>query len=79
MPDMMHERPARPYMQGVENKRCYELNEEDINKIREEVGKYTTEADLVSAASVADAAMKTLHAACLLVPHHHKSHAWCSC
>eukprot|EP00878_Enallax_costatus_P001207 GHUV01001349.1.p1 GENE.GHUV01001349.1~~GHUV01001349.1.p1 ORF type:complete len:160 (+),score=48.19 GHUV01001349.1:175-654(+) len=31
---------------GVENKRCYELNEEDINKIREEVGKYTTEADL---------------------------------
>lgn len=34
-------------VQGVENKRCYELNEEDINKIREEVGKYTTEADLV--------------------------------
>jgi ribosomal protein S13 len=34
--------------QGVENKRCYELNEEEINKIREEVGKYTTEADLVS-------------------------------
>jgi small subunit ribosomal protein S13 len=33
--------------QGVENKRCYELNEEEINKIREEVGKYTTEADLV--------------------------------
>ncbi|KAF6259560.1 plastid/chloroplast ribosomal protein S13 [Scenedesmus sp. NREL 46B-D3] len=31
---------------GVENKRCYELNEEDINKLREEVGKYTTEADL---------------------------------
>lgn len=31
---------------GVENKRCYELNEEEINKIREEVGKYTTEADL---------------------------------
>lgn len=34
-------------VQGVENKRCYELNEEEINKIREEVGKYTTEADLV--------------------------------
>lgn len=34
-------------LQGVENKRCYELNEEEINKIREEVGKYTTEADLV--------------------------------
>jgi hypothetical protein len=32
----------------VENKRCYELNEEEINKLREEVGKYTTEADLVS-------------------------------
>eukprot|EP00775_Hariotina_reticulata_P005088 gene5088-5329_t len=31
---------------GVENKRCYELNEEEINKIREEVGKFTTEADL---------------------------------
>lgn len=31
----------------MENKRCYELNEEEINKIREEVGKYTTEADLV--------------------------------
>jgi small subunit ribosomal protein S13 len=29
--------------QGVENKRCYELNEEEINKLREEVGKYTTE------------------------------------
>ncbi len=34
--------------QGVENKKTYELNEEDINKLREEVGKYTTEADLVS-------------------------------
>jgi hypothetical protein len=34
--------------QGVENKRCYELNEEEINKIRDEVGKHTTEADLVS-------------------------------
>lgn len=34
-------------LQGVENKRCYELNEEEINKIRDEVGKYTTEADLV--------------------------------
>lgn len=40
----------RPAAQGVENKRCYELNEEEINKIREEVGKYTTEADLVSQA-----------------------------
>lgn len=38
-------------LQGVENKRCYELNEEEINKIREEVGKYTTEADLVSSSS----------------------------
>ena len=33
---------------GVENKKTYELNEEEINKLREEVGKYTTEADLVS-------------------------------
>ena len=40
---------CRPfYLQGVENKRCYELNEEEINKLREEVGNYTTEADLVS-------------------------------
>lgn len=31
---------------GVENKKTYELNEEEINKLREEVGKYTTEADL---------------------------------
>jgi len=31
---------------GVENKKTYELSEEDINKLREEVGKYTTEADL---------------------------------
>ncbi|KAL6752578.1 plastid ribosomal protein S13 [Haematococcus lacustris] len=31
---------------GVENKKTYELNEEEINKIREEVQKYTTEADL---------------------------------
>jgi ribosomal protein S13 len=38
--------------QGVENKRCYELNEEEINKIREEVGKYTTEADLVRGRNV---------------------------
>lgn len=36
--------------QGVENKRAYELNEEEINKLREEVGKYTTESDLVSTA-----------------------------
>jgi len=34
-------------LQGVENKRCYELNEEEINKIREAVGEYNTEADLV--------------------------------
>lgn len=34
-------------LQGVENKRTYELNEEEINKLREEVGKYTTESDLV--------------------------------
>ena len=33
---------------GVENKKSFELNEEEINKIREEVGKYTTESDLVS-------------------------------
>ena len=32
---------------GVENKKSFELNEEEINKIREEVGKYTTESDLV--------------------------------
>ncbi|KAJ9533304.1 hypothetical protein QJQ45_026355, partial [Haematococcus lacustris] len=32
---------------GVENKKTYELNEEEINKIREEVQKYTTEADLL--------------------------------
>ncbi|KIY98479.1 hypothetical protein MNEG_9481 [Monoraphidium neglectum] len=31
---------------GVENKKTYELNEEDINKLREEVAKYTTESDL---------------------------------
>ncbi|GBF94743.1 30S ribosomal protein chloroplastic [Raphidocelis subcapitata] len=31
---------------GVENKKTYELSEEDINKLREEVGKYTTESDL---------------------------------
>ncbi|PNH05769.1 30S ribosomal protein S13 [Tetrabaena socialis] len=31
---------------GVENKKTYELNEEEINKIRQEVEKYTTEADL---------------------------------
>lgn len=31
---------------GLENKKTYELNEEEINKIREEVTKYTTEADL---------------------------------
>lgn len=33
--------------QGIENKKTYELNEEEVNKIREEVGKYTTESDLV--------------------------------
>ncbi|GAX80152.1 hypothetical protein CEUSTIGMA_g7590.t1 [Chlamydomonas eustigma] len=31
---------------GVENKKAFELNEEDINKLREEVSKYTTESDL---------------------------------
>ncbi|KXZ49789.1 hypothetical protein GPECTOR_19g240 [Gonium pectorale] len=31
---------------GVENKKTYELNEEEINKLRQEVEKYTTEADL---------------------------------
>jgi hypothetical protein len=44
-------------VQGVENKRCYELNEEEINKIREEVGKYTTEADLVRRAGTAMACL----------------------
>jgi len=37
-----------PHIQGVENKKAFELNEEEINKIREEVGKYITESDLVS-------------------------------
>ncbi len=31
----------------MENKKTYELNEEEINKLRQEVEKYTTEADLV--------------------------------
>lgn len=31
----------------MENKKTYELNEEEINKLRSEVEKYTTEADLV--------------------------------
>ncbi|KAF5826114.1 plastid ribosomal protein S13 [Dunaliella salina] len=31
---------------GIENKKTYELNEEEVNRIREEVGKYTTESDL---------------------------------
>jgi small subunit ribosomal protein S13 len=31
---------------GVENKRTHELTEEEITKLRDEVGKYTTEADL---------------------------------
>jgi hypothetical protein len=35
-------------MQGVENKKTFELDEEDINKLRDEVQKYTTESDLVS-------------------------------
>ena len=35
--------------QGIENKKTFELNEEEINKLRDEVGKYTTEADLVGA------------------------------
>lgn len=34
-------------VQGVENKKTFELSEEDVNKIRLEVEKYTTEADLV--------------------------------
>jgi small subunit ribosomal protein S13 len=36
----------------VENKKTYELNEEEINKLRMEVEKYTTEADLVRAAAL---------------------------
>ncbi len=47
--------------QGLENKKTYELNEEEINKIREEVGKFTTEADLVRSlrtCSGADAAWR---------------------
>lgn len=31
---------------GVENKRTFELNEEEVNMIRTEVDKYNTEADL---------------------------------
>jgi len=31
---------------AVENKRTYELNEEELTRVREEVGKYQTEADL---------------------------------
>jgi hypothetical protein len=38
--------PPSPNPQGVENKKTYELSEEDINKLREEVGKFTTESDL---------------------------------
>jgi ribosomal protein S13 len=33
--------------QGVENKRTYELSEEELTKLRMEVAKYQTEADLV--------------------------------
>lgn len=40
-------------LQGLENKKTYELNEEEINKIRDEVAKYTTEADLVSGGAAA--------------------------
>lgn len=32
--------------QGVENKKTYELSEEEISKLRSEVDKYTTESDL---------------------------------
>ena len=38
--------PPLTRRQGVENKKTYELSEEEINKLREEVGKYTTESDL---------------------------------
>jgi hypothetical protein len=37
--------------QGIENKKTYELNEEETNRLREEITKYTTESDLVSGAS----------------------------
>lgn len=33
-------------LQVVENKKTYELEEEEIQKLRDEVSKYTTEADL---------------------------------
>jgi small subunit ribosomal protein S13 len=31
---------------GVENKRTHELSEDEVTRLRDEVGKYTTEADL---------------------------------
>jgi len=31
---------------GVDNKRTHELSEEELTRLRDEVGKYTTEADL---------------------------------
>lgn len=34
---------------GVENKRTYELSEEELQKLRDQVDKYTTEGDLVRA------------------------------
>ncbi len=37
-------------LQEVENKKTFELSEDEINKIRQEVEKYTTEADLVRSA-----------------------------
>ena len=33
-------------MQGVENKRTYELSDEELVTVREEVDKYTVEGDL---------------------------------
>jgi ribosomal protein S13 len=48
----LHAQPCEPCAplnaQGVENKKTYELNEEEINKLRDEIIKYTTESDLVS-------------------------------
>ncbi len=35
-------------LQGIENKKTYELSEEETNRLREEITKYTTESDLVS-------------------------------
>jgi ribosomal protein S13 len=45
-PTHKHNNPNPQPKQGVENKKTYELGEDEVNKLREEVGKYTTESDL---------------------------------